>query len=185
MALADEVGVISWYSLMTKDVEASNQYYTELLGWTVEDFPMPDGQSVPLYAGPKGMFANPVPVDGDEVPPHWIPYFTVADVDASCARVTELGGTVCVEAFDLPSVGRTAVVTDPGGAAFHLFTPENKDNPMNVMGGEPGQPCWLEMMVEDPAAVTDFYAGVLGWDIKDNPSGNPAMEATSSATRAT
>lgn len=176
MALADEIGVVAWYSLMTKDVAASNQYYTQLLGLGVEEFTMPDGQSVPLYTGPKGPYANPVPLDGDDIPTHWITYFAVADVDESCKQAAELGGTVCVPAFDLPSVGRTAVVTDPAGAAFHVFTPEDKDSAVNVMGGEPGQVCWLEMMLDDPATVSGFYASLLDWTIQENPMGDAGPE---------
>ncbi len=90
------------------------------------------------------------------------------DVDASCATAKELGGAACVEPFDLPTIGRTAVITDPAGAAFHVFTPEDKDQPVNVMGGKPGQACWLELMVDDPKAAKTFYSGLLGWNVGDS-----------------
>jgi uncharacterized protein len=167
MALKDEIGVIAWFSLMTTNTEKSNDYYTKLMGWELSDFAVGD-DTVKIYSAAGAPFGNPVPLDGNDIPTHWIAYFSVEDVDASCAKASELGGAVCVEPFDLPTVGRTAVVTDPAGAAFHLFTPENKEQPVNVVSGKPGQVCWLEMMVDDPEAAKAFYGGLLGWDVEDS-----------------
>ena len=47
----------------------------------------------------------------------------VEDVDATAANVTKLGGKVHMPPFDIPEVGRSAVVADPQGAAFGLFKP--------------------------------------------------------------
>lgn len=33
-----------------------------------------------------------------------------------------------------------------------------------------GTPCWVDVMVTDPAAAKQFYAGVFGWDIQDGPA---------------
>jgi hypothetical protein len=56
-----------------------------------------------------------------EVPAHWMVYFSVDDTDASAAQVAALGGTVSVEPFDLPQVGRIAVLNDPQGAVFSVL----------------------------------------------------------------
>jgi predicted enzyme related to lactoylglutathione lyase len=56
------------------------------------------------------------------VPPHWMPYFAVADTDASVARALALGGQVPVPPFDTP-YGRMAVVNDPQGATFSIMQP--------------------------------------------------------------
>ena len=64
-----------------------------------------------------GMMAVPMP----GVPPHWLNYVTVESADASAARVTELGGKICKPPFDIPNVGRIAIVQDPQGAFFGLF----------------------------------------------------------------
>jgi len=55
----------------------------------------------------------------EDVPPHWNVYFNVEDVDATVARTQELGGTVVAPAFDVPGVGRMAVLADPQGAMFN------------------------------------------------------------------
>lgn len=54
-----------------------------------------------------------------EVPPHWLPYFAVADVDASAA--TEAGGTVLMEPTSVPDGLRIAVLRDPQAAVFGLY----------------------------------------------------------------
>ncbi len=81
------------------------------------------------------------------------------------------GGKVYSPPFNIPSIGRTAVVTDPEGAPFHLFTPENKETKLNVMGGESGQPCWLEMLTEDLLHAKEFYTQLLGWQVKEQDMG--------------
>ena len=53
-------------------------------------------------------------------PPHWIGYTAVDDVDASVKKATSLGGKVLAPAFDIPKVGRVAVLADPQGAAFAI-----------------------------------------------------------------
>jgi len=54
------------------------------------------------------------------VPPHWAPYFTVANCDASIAKAKELGGQVIAPPMDV-SVGRFAGIADPQGAVFSIF----------------------------------------------------------------
>jgi predicted enzyme related to lactoylglutathione lyase len=56
----------------------------------------------------------------EEVPPHWMVYFAVDDIDAAAARVEELGGRVAVPPTDTPA-GRFAVVNDPQGAVFSII----------------------------------------------------------------
>ena len=56
-----------------------------------------------------------------EVPPHWLPYFAVADVDATAASATEAGGTVLMEPTSIGDVRRIAVLRDPQGAMFGVY----------------------------------------------------------------
>src|SRR5207245_289672 len=61
------------------------------------------------------------PKQWDNVPPHWVPYFRVADCDASTTRAKELGGSIKVPATDIPKVGRFTVLQDPQGAIFSII----------------------------------------------------------------
>jgi len=58
-----------------------------------------------------------------KVPPMWLPYISVADVDAAAKRVARLGGKVHAEPSDIPGIGRFAVFADPSGATFAVMTP--------------------------------------------------------------
>ena len=60
----------------------------------------------------------------EDIPPHWLVYFNVADLDASIVRLTELGGAVRGEHGSAPGVGRWIGAVDPFGAAFALLEPE-------------------------------------------------------------
>ncbi len=59
-----------------------------------------------------------------EVPPHWMSYIAVDDVDARLAKAVDAGAKVLREPFDVPGVGRIAMLTDGGGAAIGWITPE-------------------------------------------------------------
>ena len=66
------------------------------------------------------MFGGIVPLaeDPSEDRAHWLPYFEVADTDATVARAQELGGEIRVPATDIEGVGRFAKLADPYGARF-------------------------------------------------------------------
>ncbi|MEM9511146.1 MAG: VOC family protein [Cyanobacteria bacterium P01_E01_bin.48] len=162
-----QVGTFCWWSLMTKDVERANQFYHQLFDWSLEAMPIPGHDDATIYAAQHGGFANPVPLDeGFPGPSHWIPYISVADVDAAAERVKELGGKVCVAPFDIPAVGRTAVLEDPSGAAFHVFSSADETDNLDMISSGEGEICWMELMAEHPEAVIGFYRDMFGWSFK-------------------
>jgi hypothetical protein len=55
-----------------------------------------------------------------EAPPFWLVYFATDDLDASLARVSELGGNVLVGNTDI-GIARIGVAQDPQGAVFALY----------------------------------------------------------------
>ena len=57
------------------------------------------------------------------VPPHWLPYVHVQDVDSTLARASKLGATLPMPAEDIPGIGRFGVLTDPTGAVLALMKP--------------------------------------------------------------
>jgi predicted enzyme related to lactoylglutathione lyase len=56
-----------------------------------------------------------------EMPSHWSVYIVVTDLDATLARSTTHGGTICVQPFNAPGVGRIARIDEPGGAGAYLI----------------------------------------------------------------
>jgi hypothetical protein len=124
--MADELryghGEICWHEVNTPDAEGAKKFYGELFGWTSQQVDMGGFPYHYLRAGAKD-FGGIMPMTGPEwqgVPPHWMMYVAVADIDAAARKVVELGGKVCVPPTAIP-VGRFAVVSDPQGATFSLF----------------------------------------------------------------
>jgi uncharacterized protein len=115
-----------WNELATPDAAKCRDFYTRLLGWTVKESPMGPDFSYHLWQADGkdigGMYQTGGP-GMENVPPHWMTYIGVDDVDAAAARVAELGGTVTTPPMDIPNTGRFCMVKDPGGAMVALFTP--------------------------------------------------------------
>lgn len=167
MSLENEIGVPCWFSLMTKNCDAATEFYRQLFDYKIEEFDMPNVGKASMYSAHGATFANPVPLDANfEAPSHWISYFAVADVDAATEQAEKLGGKICYAPFDMPGIGRSSIVTDPSGAVFHLFTPAQDHEKINVMGEQSGQVSWLELIVKDTTSVLPFYSELLSWSAK-------------------
>jgi hypothetical protein len=53
----------------------------------------------------------------------WFSYIAVDDIDARLERVAEAEGSIERPAFDIPGVGRVAIVRDRAGSAVGWITP--------------------------------------------------------------
>ena len=114
-----EAGSVCWNELATRDVDRAAKFYGELFGWTFRER---EGAGRYLIIENQGEGIGGIlemTPDYGELPPHWMVYFQVAAIDASCAAVLAAGGQVHLSPYDSP-LGRTAVVSDAQGAAFSL-----------------------------------------------------------------
>ena len=118
-------GKFHWNELMTRDVEKAKKFYGETLGWTFEAMPMPDGGTywvAKMGDTPVGGMCPQGPEHGG-APDSWGAYIAVDDVDARLEEGKAGGGKVLLEPFDVPGVGRIAIIQDPNGAAIGWMTP--------------------------------------------------------------
>jgi hypothetical protein len=116
-------GAFSWFELMTTDVAAAKQFYTQLFGWTTEEMPMETGSYNTITVDGEqvaGIIGTPPEAEG--TPPMWSLYVTVDDVDATVKQAVELGGKIIVEPRDIPQAGRFSVIEDPQGAVFQIMS---------------------------------------------------------------
>ncbi len=114
-------GTIGWNELCTHDAKGSVEFYTQLMGWTAQEMPMPTGSYTIFSQGSEmvgGCVAMPPEAKG--APTMWMSYINVEDLDAAVAKARELGAKVCKERTDLPT-GRFAIITDPQGAAIAFW----------------------------------------------------------------
>jgi uncharacterized protein len=120
-------GTFIWNELNTHDVEAAKRFYADTVGWTYAAMPMgPAGTYWIIKEAGKdvgGIFdLNTVP-DCASVPEHWLAYLSVDDVDARVKKAEAAGATVIRPPFDVPDVGRIAILRQPGGAGIGWMTP--------------------------------------------------------------
>jgi uncharacterized protein len=118
-------GHFYWNELMTRDAEKAKRFYSGAIGWTFEAMAMPDdtywvAKMGNAYVG--GLFALTSP-QFDGVPEGWMSYLAVDDVDARVKKATAAGAKLMRPIFDVPGVGRIAILTEPGGAGIGWMTP--------------------------------------------------------------
>jgi predicted enzyme related to lactoylglutathione lyase len=126
-AMRTDHGHFHWNELMTSDREAAKDFYSETLGWTYEAFPMADGgdYAVCMMDGQPvgGMMEMKEETRISGVSDCWFSYIAVDDIDARLERVAEAEGSIERPAFDIPGVGRVAIVRDRAGSAVGWITP--------------------------------------------------------------
>lgn len=115
-------GAFSWNELMTTDPAAAQRFYGQLFGWTFREQPMPEGTYVVGAVGEAGICGiMKLTEQMGPMPPAWGAYVTVADIEATLAQAKELGARVLAGPFEVPQVGRIAVIQDPQGAVINVI----------------------------------------------------------------
>lgn len=117
----NEPGSVSWNELHTTDFGVSTSFYPAVFGWELESLSDTDEFR---YSTAKvdGQVVAGLSDDAavESAPTHWAVYVNVADVDATLAKVVDLGGTVVRPAVDTP-YGRLAEISDPTGVPLSLM----------------------------------------------------------------
>jgi len=160
--------------LLTPDPEGSKALYDAVVGWDIS------GEGPPEYGGYRminsnGSFAGGVLPLTSEMQQHgarptWLGYLYVSDVDQKVADVEQAGGKALMPAFDIPNVGRIAMVADPQGAPFYVMkpTPPEPKAQSDVFSPTAQERIgWNELNTSDPAAGRKFYVDQFGWDTTD------------------
>jgi uncharacterized protein len=119
-SLVNAPGALSWNELATPDIDGSARFYSELFGWTTEPF---EGSEMPYVTikNSDGHGNGGIRPMMESEPPHWLVYFGSDDMDASFAKVSELGGSQLVPPTSI-GVGQIGIAQDPQGAVFALYS---------------------------------------------------------------
>ena len=126
MSETPQHGSFVWNELNSPDPAAAKAFYTRLMGWSFAPFPMAEGEYWLIKKGDKeigGLFPLAGP-DFKDMPAHWMTYIAVDDVDARTGEAQAAGGTIVRPPFDVPGVGRIAIVRDAEGAYMGWITPK-------------------------------------------------------------
>lgn len=159
-------GRFIWYELLTTDPKAAAKFYGDVVGWTVNAIGGPHGDYHQWAMGDGavgGMMTIPAPTGTGSMAPCWLGYINTPDVDQTAAAIAEAGGSVHMPPFDIPGVGRSAMVGDPQGAIFYVMAPIGEGESTVFSPGVLGHGGWHELHTSDEAKGFAFYAAQFGW----------------------
>ncbi|MDU0479710.1 VOC family protein [Staphylococcus chromogenes] len=147
-------GMPIWIELSTSDLRKSSHFYSEILGWHLDDG---DQYRIARSQGlPVGGFVGQV---DSTMPDAWVTYFYTENLDESALRVSELGGRVLAEPTEVTR-GRVALCVDTAGALFGLMETDETF----LAGGEPGTAVWHELTATGHyGEAVEFYEQLFGW----------------------
>ncbi|MCE7029748.1 VOC family protein [Jiella avicenniae] len=160
-------GTPIWYELLTRDQDAAQAFYAKVVGWTIERPQMgPPGVDYRVCAAEDGPVGGIMKMpEGAPMPPTWLIYFGVGDVDATVEKAQGLGAAVHMPPTDIPEVGRFAFLADPQGTMFYVmrgFSDRDSQAFQDGMTALPGHAVWNELTAPDQDAAVAFYAELLG-----------------------
>jgi uncharacterized protein len=116
-------GRFCWNELLTHDPERAKDFYAKTVGWTFEPMPMQDGGTywvVKADGKPAGGIFTLNGPDFAGVPEGWMPYLAVDDVDKRVTKALESGAALMRPIFDIPNIGRIAILREPDGARIGM-----------------------------------------------------------------
>lgn len=121
-----EIGSITWCDLTIPDADGVKDFYSRVIGWKPEAVSMGEYNDYSMVAPESGKVAAGVchtrGVNAN-LPPQWLIYITVEDVEKSAKICEEAGGKVLVPIKRISNYGNYCVISDPAGAVCALFQP--------------------------------------------------------------
>jgi predicted enzyme related to lactoylglutathione lyase len=157
-------GVPCWVDTSQPDPAAATAFYGGVFGWDFEDAMPPGSPGGYFIARLHGGDVAAVGAQPEGAPPRatWNTYIWVQSADDAAAKVTDLGGRVVTEPFDVMDFGRMAVCMDLEGAAFCVW--EAKQHKGARIVNEPGSLNFNNLNTRDPEAAKSFYGALFGWE---------------------
>lgn len=159
-------GRFVWYEMMTVDKDRTLDFYKKVVDWGAQDWEGSDPPYTMFSVGEApvaGLMDLPEEAPAAGAQPHWLGYVSTPDTDASVEKAKELGGSVLVEPMSIPEVGRMAVLKDPQGAEFSVFTAAS-DSPGREGPPAIGEFSWHELATTNHEAAFEFYSALFGWE---------------------
>jgi len=122
MSVTPRLGTVSWQDLTVDNAEQVRDFYQAVAGWSAApvsmgayvDFMMSDadGTAVAGICHARGSNAD--------IPPMWLIYITVDDLDYSVGECQRLGGALLAPPRSYGG-GRYCIIRDPAGAVCALY----------------------------------------------------------------
>ncbi len=165
-------GKLVWLDLETTDLPGAKRFYHALFGWEYRDYAAYGvSYTVALANGNPvaGLVPRPV-VNETERRSAWLPFFAVADLDASFTHALANHAEVRSEPEDLPLRGRQARLRDPEGGVFALVASSSGDPPDDPNPRAYGTWGVPTLLARDPGAEAVFYQTLFGFAVVGEPT---------------
>lgn len=164
--MANAHGSFIWYELLTKDIAAAKAFYDGVVGWNIQAEAPPGGMDYRMIETSTGQAGGAMQLSAEMLAggaqPTWFGYIGVDDVDASVAAVKDAGGAIQLAPFDIPDVGRLAMVTDPQGVPFYVMRGASPESSTAYQRMGFHHVSWNELQAPDDAAALAFYEKLFG-----------------------
>jgi hypothetical protein len=184
LSSAPLVGKFVWRDLVTEDPAAVKPFYAALFGWEFEErtalgspYTLVKQDGVPIAGISRARRSVP-----EQPVSQWISFLSVASVDGAAQAVQRDGGRIVVGPLDLPRIGRGAVVIDPDGAPLGLLRSTLGD-PVDAPAPALNRFLWTEHLSRQPQAVAQFYARLVGYEVRKTEVGDQGYWLLSSQDR--
>lgn len=123
-----KVGEFCWNELATADVKAAKDFYGKVFGWQFEEHDMGDMTYTMAKKDGKpfaGFWSIPKDQEKD-IPPHWMSYILVENVEQALEKAKSAGATIVKPVMQAGDMGKLAIFRDPTGAHIALWQPLKK-----------------------------------------------------------
>ncbi|MDM7990793.1 VOC family protein [Arthrobacter sp. zg-Y877] len=171
-------GAPCWVETLQPDPDAAVAFFSDLLGWTFDEGG-PNGYRVARLDGRRvaGIRQAPAMLDRGA----WVTYVLVADLDRTVAAVREAGGEVLFAPLEDGHSDRTALFTDPSGAAFGARQGSSPTVAERVDAPNAWQMSALHTSGLSNAGI--FYNKIFGWRLEPQPHSEVSLWRLKGSTR--
>jgi predicted enzyme related to lactoylglutathione lyase len=164
--MVDTRGRFVWYELMTTDVDAARDFYTDVVGWNAQNA-LPPGTPYTLFLAGANSVGGLMQLQEESNRggglARWLGYVEVGDIDAATDQVAALGGIVYLPPTSIGDISRFAVVADEQKALFALISWLKPRAESPVTPRTNGRIGWHELFADDCERAAKFYGDLFGW----------------------
>jgi uncharacterized protein len=168
-------GWFVWEELKTTDKTSAASFYAKVAGLKTEA--APGGGSYTLFVAKAGRIGGLLALGADAkaagASPHWLSYIGVVNVDETARQADLLGGKIVTPAATMGDGGRFAVLQDPQGAVFAVYSPPRPSDRAPAVSL--GSMSWHELATSDFIGAFSFYQQLFGWHVVSDMDMGPGM----------
>ncbi|WP_420137230.1 VOC family protein [Sphingomonas sp.] len=151
-----------WYELCCTDLEAAEDFYGAVIGWTSAPFEGAGAAGYRIFRMGDAEVAGLMPLPEGMSTPFWLGYIGVADADAATAQAAASGATI-QRLVDVPEVGKIGLISDPQGVGYAVIQAYSDRTSEAFDQQRFGHGNWNELSSPDADGALAYYSALHGW----------------------